>query len=1011
MPVTRSSTAGLRKSLDKSRRSEDNGADTTVKYIWQYSETHQQFNPSEMNEYIDTRRKERNQRLFSKPQQTGGNPEDVPTSSSDEISNGRHEQRKLNIKRSLKLLDDAISTPRRTGSRLLRTLGTPASILRGNQQPQPSLKHSSYTPSGPSSLAEGSFDLQNTSYLNMVGATPGRSKLGPAGRHFDATISLMDDSGYTKPVTPTGQYFLEDIEDKTTDITKATAYSEMDAVETAFDVLLEGFTRCLTTLTHSSQVFQLVDEYERLCDETASAIYSFARKSTPGKARFSKRIKHMDVTNQEKYTWRLIGYLFRHRLERTDVNDEDLLSETVAREIAKNKSDKEIVADLFRNEASTRCNQLVIDWLEKNSEDLLANFIESESVEYFGNFYNWENTLHSLEQSGPKTAPKRPFVTEMDPDAPVRQNRPIADLDIEDERRLLRHLFAYIRAGKLQQAQELCIKCGQAWRAATMEGWKLYHNPNSNSQESSNGNIEPVEGNPNRDVWKNCCWNLSEQECYNVHERAIYSALGGNLRQLLPACISWEDYLWAYFKVMVDVRVEQELRTKADCTFENLSSEYWDQVLTQEKIFEELHGSKNEAIREASNTQFHIIQKHIILNDIDALVEEMYGWLKGSALSSHLLRFMAHFILFLRTVGLETKDTMCQSILQSFVELLIKERQLKLVAIYTSHLPADVQVILYAQFLEDITDKAERKFCFELAESAGLDIACITKTVVENIRGKDDFKVQEDTALEAATSEEDLKKIEAIEWLIFDPSQRADAIKQSNAIMRCFLALRKHSAARSIFEKVPEDSIDVVHRHWQMKAGDAPLTAEDSNSIREYLCIKAYLDALETFDAWFEHFHGNAPKEPLAKGPVSFTQKVAFEQELKHYEAERDRWQRALDLHTKDTSHRIYNVLLFPGGWMVDIDEEEEPRESRARQLSLLRQLCIPFLTFLLQSVLSSANQYKQCLQLADIIASPKTALYEVFRKDELRKLLSLLRQSSIQILENQSDPLGYEMK
>ncbi len=51
--------------------------------------------------------------------------------------------------------------------------------------------------------------------------------------------------------------------------------------------------------------------------------------------------------------------------------------------------------------------------------------------------------------------------------------------------------------------------------------------------------------------------------------------------------------------------------------------------------------------------------------------------------------------------------------------------------------------------------------------------------------------------------------------------------------------------------------------------------------------------------------------------------------------------------------------------------------------MGLLRQLCIPFLTFLLQSVLSSANQLKQCLQLADIIASPKTALYEVrIKKD-----------------------------
>ena len=42
----------------------------------------------------------------------------------------------------------------------------------------------------------------------------------------------------------------------------------------------------------------------------------------------------------------------------------------------------------------------------------------------------------------------------------------------------MRHLFACIRAGQLTEAQELCVKCGQAWRAATLEGWKLYHDPN-----------------------------------------------------------------------------------------------------------------------------------------------------------------------------------------------------------------------------------------------------------------------------------------------------------------------------------------------------------------------------------------------------------------------------------------------------------------------------------------------------------------------------------------------------
>ncbi|XP_046851291.1 nuclear pore complex protein Nup107-like [Xenia sp. Carnegie-2017] len=997
MPLTRSSTAALRKSLSQSRRSDEinNGSDSSVKYIWQRSEAHRQFNPSEMS-------RAKNQRLFSRPQDVSSEADEGETDVLD-VDKEKGRETKLNIKKSLKMLDDAVATPRRLGSPSLRPISTPTSVLQGNQPPLHALKHSLYT-SSQSSLADGSLDFQNTAPFNMFGTTPRHSRLA------QESISLLNDSGLSKPVTPTGRYFVDDLDDKNMDLSKST-FADMDTVKSNFDDLLEGFAKTLTTLTHSSQVFQLIEEYERICDETASSIYSFARKSTPGRPRFSKRIKHLDVTNQEKYTWRLILYLFRDRLEAAEDYDVDLVSETMTGDIVRNKSEKEIVIELFKREATTRRNQLVIDWLEKNSEDWLENFIESENVEYFGNFYNWENTLHFLEQNGLSTTPRRPIVTEMDPDAPARQNRPIADLDIEDEKRLLKHLFAYIRAGKLQQAQELCIKCGQAWRAATMEGWKLYHNSNSLNEDWKNGKFQSVEGNPNRDIWKNCCWNLSEQDCYDSYERAIYSALGGNLQQLLPVCISWEDCLWAYFKVMVDVRVEQELRTKADRTFENLTSEYWDQVLTQEKIFKELHYSKNEAVRDASNSQYHIIQKYIIINDIDGLVEEMYGWVRDGTSSSHMLRFMAHFILLLRTVGLETKDEMCQSILQSFVELLIKERQLKLVATYTRHLPGDVQVAVYSRFLEDIEDKSDRKLCFELAESAGLDIAMITKTVVENICGKDDFKVQDDETLHVATSEEDRHKITAIEWLIFDPSQRAEAIKQSNAIVRCFLALRKHEACRSIFEKLPEDSIDVVHRYWQMKAGDSPLTPEDNNTIREYLCIKAYLDALEAFDVWFEHFHQNAPKLPKSKGTFSFTEKVAYEQELKLYEAERERWQRALDVHTKETTERIYNVLLFPGGWMVDLDEEEIARESRARQMLLLRQLCIPFLTFLLQSVLSSAHEHKRCLQLADIIASPKLSLSDVFRKDELRKLLSLLRQSSIHILENTSDPLGYEIK
>ena len=35
--------------------------------------------------------------------------------------------------------------------------------------------------------------------------------------------------------------------------------------------------------------------------------------------------------------------------------------------------------------------------------------------------------------------------------------------------------------------------------------------------------------------------------------------------------------------------------------------------------------------------------------------------------------------------------------------------------------------------------------------------------------------------------QEDRKKIEAIDWLVFDVSQRAEAVKQANALMRTFV--------------------------------------------------------------------------------------------------------------------------------------------------------------------------------------------------------------------------------
>ena len=75
----------------------------------------------------------------------------------------------------------------------------------------------------------------------------------------------------------------------------------------------------------------------------------------------------------------------------------------------------------------------------------------------------------------------------------------------------------------------MCLHCGQAWRAATLDGWKLYHDPNLTKGILPSANhtpslslslfpllspdigeeLEAVEGNLNRNLWKLSCWKLS----------------------------------------------------------------------------------------------------------------------------------------------------------------------------------------------------------------------------------------------------------------------------------------------------------------------------------------------------------------------------------------------------------------------------------------------------------------------------------------------------------------------
>uniref|UniRef100_A0AAY4EK81 Nuclear pore complex protein n=1 Tax=Denticeps clupeoides TaxID=299321 RepID=A0AAY4EK81_9TELE len=811
----------------------------------------------------------------------------------------------------------------------------------------------------------------------------------------------LDDSDWTNSLYPSPLSVMGEASFTDEVNMSAVILKEEDHGEAASLSLFPDFLQAF--LKHSSSaVFDLLEEYENICQDKVLTLQKLVLQSAPGQQKTSKTAGIFWLLQQEMVTWRLINSLYRDRIQ--SALEDDILMDFSA----PSESEKVVMEQLFQRDAVVRQSQLVVDWLESIAKDEIGDF--SDNIEYYAK----SKTLNTSQRTQSQAGFNRPLVTELDPDAPVRQKRPLADLDREDDARLLKYLFTLIRAGMTDEAQRLCKRCGQAWRAATLEGWKLYHDPNINGGGLE---LQPVEGNPHRGVWKVCCWRMAEEDQFNRYERAMYAVLSGNLKQLLPVCESWEDTVWAYFRIMVDTLVEQEIRSSGMSSEEldELPREYLEANWTLERVFEELQATESKRVLQETKEHYHVIQKFVILGDLDGLQEELSDWLAGSpTLPFHLLRFITHLLLFYRSLGMQLKEEVFVDVLKAYIGLLVKEKQTDLIAFYDSHLPPDIAVSQYAQYLETVMEAEQRKNCLKRAHEAGLDVAAIIKTVVETVRGRDnqDFSHHDLTpALETATSAEDQQKIDVIDWLIFDPAHRAEALKQSNAIMRKFLACKKHDAAKEVFAKVPEDSMREICRQWEEQGMDPPLPAEEENAIREHLCIRAYLEAHEAFNDWFKHL-SSPPVKPTLAAQAKFTEKVAHEMREKEYQLDLENWQGRLDALTEDVKERIYNVLLFvDGGWMVDVREDAEEDSDRAHQMAMLRRLSLPMMAFLLQTVLQRTQRHKESLRLADVIASEQHRLYEVFSKEELRNFLQKMRESSLLLLDKGLDPLGYEMQ
>ncbi|KAK3932188.1 Nuclear pore complex protein Nup107 [Frankliniella fusca] len=870
-----------------------------------------------------------------------------------------------------------------------------------------------------SSMHSRTLSREDTLEASIIGMASGRLSVAPATRRpLPQNPPLIHDVSVTLAPHEFEFFGNQSVLSKT--LSQGNWTDTWDRLHIQF---LESF------LTHGSeqQVFEIVGDFIQNCTDTLEVLQEECAR---------KGIDQKDLVwlRNERNTWGLLYCLYQNRLSSRHraslesprdghcslMEDDDRIIASLKQHL----SEKDVVNQLYENDPVVTECQLVIDWLEKCAADYKLEAGGPEIGHFTDKIVAWENTLLQLKMNQERDSTiaygaTKSIVSRLDPDAPIRENRSLHDLDWEDEARLMPQIFAEIRCGRLDAAQSLCCHCGQPWRAAVLEGWRLLHDPNYESAPSVGPVLfkMPIEGNPNRDLWKVCAWRMSEDYKMPVYTRATQGVLCGNLDALLPVCQRWEDVLWAHLRVLVDIRVEKEIRCSQlgyNREYAEMPEKYWQKDLTLEEIFEQLR--KHQSCRDEAMKPDHQVQELLILEKIGPLLNRMEEW--SMDCGPQMLRFFAHLVLVLRLLG--HSDLAGDNVIQAYVKYLIGLREPRLVAHYVAQLPQEEQISNYASFLSTVTDDEERQACLAEAEEAGLDIETITTTVVEMIR-----KQESKNLITCETTASDLKKISALDWLVFYPAQRAEALWQANALIRSFLAAGKVDATTKAFNKIPSDSISKIVEEFQVKADEIDVSLHENlprrvaSSIREYFCYKAYLDAKDGFSDWHQHFHNAKPSKPTDPGEnASFQERVAYDHRIAVYQRELDRWKQTMQSQTKTVRSLLYNVLLFPaGGWLVDstsssdqtelLSQEDDQDKLRKKELDFLRAQCIPEVVLLLHSVLFNMGEFAECVRLSDLVVSEQYELYRVYSTEQLGELMVKIADASLALLEHKKDPWG----
>jgi nuclear pore complex protein Nup107 len=528
------------------------------------------------------------------------------------------------------------------------------------------------------------------------------------------------------------------------------------------------------------------------------------------------------------------------------------------------------------SDESAREKKAVLNWLEscaKESDvDLNAIIAQLQSSAGVGKGIWSHGFLHTRERIKAEKRKKsvdtvlespilrtsentEPLVTQLDPDAPTRQDRSLEKLDDYYDRALWLACFAMLRQGmSWEDIREWCEAHKEGWRAVSF-GMAV------EKQESKTGLAGPQAGL----LWRQMCLAAARHSGFDVYQRAVYGLLAGDIKSVDPACRSFDDLVYVRYNALLIRSFEEFLQKSFGNRFSTVLNQKFpalNSTLTEDEL--DLHPSEyvykianNPICANEASDPIKVLQASIIGDDFQRLITHLgviIAYRANRDSRSRLLppvpeypfnkryeciaddfdaiRLVVHIFAVYEYSGYRfpknIRDGIIENVIVAYMDYLRLQRKIELIPTYAGLLEEDRRHITLGIILADITDREEQRTLFQLVSEQEVNMARIITeqyqyaSAILGFLDKDwrpvssfdileptkdprwpGYRIRRDFDVDADLTADEERLVRSVEWFVHVESQWKETFYGLSYAMRAFLLNGLFNGALAVTKRVP----------------------------------------------------------------------------------------------------------------------------------------------------------------------------------------------------------------